>query len=50
MVIARIYLLDSIGEVRKFFDFDIVPLGYSFDCCYGSEGIISPEISYQILA
>ena len=48
MNIVRIYLLNSLGEEIRFFDYDIKMNGYEFEMNYNSDSIMLPTVSYKI--
>lgn len=47
--IAKISLFDSIGNVVRYFDYDIVLIDYNIDFNYTSDDIMCPDFSYKIV-
>lgn len=49
VIIARISLLDAIGNEINSLDLDIIFDGYTIECDYGTEGFMTPHFSYKIV-
>lgn len=49
VVVARIHLLDSIGNTAKNLDLDVIFDGHSIECDYGDNGHMTPCFSYVVV-
>ena len=49
VVIAKVTLLDSIGNEINSFDLDVSFDGYSMECDYDSDDFVAPWFSFSIL-
>jgi hypothetical protein len=47
--IIKVYLLDSLGNEHKEFDFDVIYKGYLFDCDYKDDALLTPYFVYKII-
>ena len=47
--IIKIYLLDSLGNTTKGFDFDVSFKGYNFECDYREDALVVPCFVYKII-